>query len=210
MVVARPEVTFHQRFLRRVRSEGEEPWDLLAPAVREGEGGKTPGGVAKRARTHRLVKVDDPPKQPARVSAGSGACLIIRRAAFDRRLAAVGALFEDAYGTGSEDLDLFWWAERQGMVVRYVPTLYVGHAVGQELLGTAEDRRQAMANYRVTVWKHAEDPRDWVGWALGEAAFVGEEVTIGGLSGLRRYAASWSDSAKVASSIKKRRGRLRG
>jgi hypothetical protein len=95
------------------------------------------------------------------------------------------------------------------MTVRYVPTLYVGRAVGQELIGTSEERRKTMANYRVTVWKHAADPRDWMGWVLGESAFVSEELTAAGLSGLTRYLSSWPDSVKVATAVRKRRGRLR-
>lgn len=207
VVVARPEVTFHQRFLRRLRTEATEKWDLLAPAVREGEDGKVATGVAKRARTHRLGVVDRPPARAGQVGAGNAACIIIRRHVLDRRVAAVGGLFEDAYESGG-DLDLFWWAERQGLVVRYVPNLYVGNSVGQDVVQTAAERQRTMANYRVTVWKHAQG-KDLTGWVLGEAAFLSEEVGGGGLSGLARYAASWRDSAKTAREIRRRRGKLR-
>lgn len=199
IVVANPAVTFHQRFLRRLRSEVEERWDFLAPAVREGEDGKIATGATKRGRTHRLVPVPDPPKQAAQVSAGNGACVILRRGTLEQRLAEAGHLFDETSEEGNAGLDLFWWAERQGLVVRYVPTLYVSHAVGRELLPSAEQRRRSMANYRVTVWRHAGDPRDWVGWVLGEAAFVSEEFAVGPLSGVRRYLQSWGDSAKAAS-----------
>jgi len=209
VVVAKPEVTFHQRFLRRVRTEAEEKWDFLAPAVREGEGGKIQTGANKRAKTHRMVPLADLPKQPAPVNAGNGACVIVRRSVLERRSAEVGGLFEYAYATGNEDLDLFWWAERNKLTVRYVPTLYVGHAVGQERIGTPEARRREMANYRVTVWKHATVPTDWSGWALGEAAFVSEELAVAGVKGLIRYVSSWADSVKVALAVKKSRGRLR-
>jgi hypothetical protein len=206
VVAARPEVTFHQRFLRRVRIEMPERWDLLAPVVRVGEA-KPPIGITKRGKTHRLVDIDNLPRQPEQVRGGHGACVIIRRPALERRVAATGGLFEDAYEAGG-DIDLYWWAERAGLVVRFVPNLYVGNAVGQEVIETAQERRRSMANYRVTVWKHA-DRRDITGWLLGEAAFLSEDVTTGGLSGLVRYAGSWKDSVQTARSIKRKRGRLR-
>jgi GT2 family glycosyltransferase len=207
VVVARPEVTFHQRFLKRLRMEAGETWDFLAPTVRQGEDGKHLTGASKRGKTHRLVELDKPPRESTRISAGNGACVILRRAVLDRRVAAVGGLFEEAYETGG-DLDLFWWAERAGLVVRYVPTLYVGYAVGQEVFESAPERRRQMANYRLTVWKHAE-PKDVTGWLLGEAKFASEEVAAGGLSGLVRYAGSWTDSVRTAQTIRRRRGRLR-
>ena len=206
VVVGNPAVTFHQRFLRRLRSEIGEQWDFLAPAVREGEDGKVAAGATRRGRTHRLVPVTDPPKQPALVRAGNACCIIVRRATLERRLEDAGHLFDESYEEGSAGLDLFWWAERKGLAVRYVPTLYVGHAVGQELLPTAEQRQHAMANYRMTVWRHAHDPRDWVGWFLGEAAFVSQEFAVGQLSGLGRYLRSWGDSAKAASGARRDRG----
>lgn len=206
VVAARPEVTFHQRFLKRVRIEMPEKWDLLAPVVRVGEA-KPPIGITKRGKTHRLVDIDNLPRQAERVSGGHGACVIIRRPALERRVAAAGGLFEDAYESGG-DIDLYWWAERSGLIVRFVPNLYVGNAVGQEVIETAEQRRRSMANYRVTVWKHAE-PRDLTGWLLGEAAFLSEDVTTGGLSGLIRYVGSWKDSVTTIRSIRRRRGKLR-
>ena len=185
IVVANPAVTFHQRLLRRLRSEAEERWDFLAPAVREGEGGKIAAGATRRARTHRLVRLPNPPRQPTRVSAGNGCCVILRRATLERRVADAGHLFDEAYGEAG-DLELFWWAERQGLVVRYVPELYVGHAVGQQLLRSAEERRRSMAHHRVTVWRYATEPRDWLGWVLAEGAFVSEEFAVGQLGGVGR------------------------
>lgn len=208
VVVAQPDVSFHQRFLRRVRIEASETWDFLAPAVREGEDGQIATGATRRGKTHRLVGVQTPFRGDAEiVSAGNAACVVVRRHALDRRVAAVEGLFDPAYVTG-DDLDLFWWAEKQGMVVRYVPTLMVGRAVGTEFLPTSPERRQSMANYRVTVWKHG-DRKDMTGWLLGEAAFLGEEVGAGGFSGLRRYVGSWRDTARTASTIRQRRGKLR-
>ncbi len=208
VVVAKPEISFHQRFLRRLRIEMAEAWDFLAPAVREGESGKVATGVSRRGKTHRLTPVENPPARiPEQVSAGNGSCVVVRRSVLERRVQAVGGLFEDAYETGG-DLDLFWWAEHQQLVVRYVPNLYVGHAVGQEVVQTALERRRTMANYRVTVWKYA-DPKDVTGWLMGEAAFLGEELAIGGLSGLARYTGSWKDAVRTGREIKRRRGTLR-
>jgi hypothetical protein len=208
VVAARPEVTFHQRFLRRIRMEATEGWDFLAPVVRQGEDGKQAGGATRRGKTHRLVDLERLPRESQRVSAGNGACVIIRRSALERRVAAVGGLFDEAYESGG-DLDLFWWAEGEGLLVRFVPTLYVGFAVGQDVLETPPERQREMASYRVTVWKHAE-PRDVTGWLLGEAMSLGESVTAGGVRGVARYAASWGDAARMAREIKRRRGRLRG
>ena len=66
-----------------------------------------------------------------------------------------------------------------------------------------------MANYRVTVWKNAGGARDWLGWALGEAVYGGQAAVYGRLGGVRRYAASWPESIRVAAAIRRRRGRLR-
>jgi hypothetical protein len=208
IVVAQPDVSFHQRFLRRIRIEAAEKWDFLAPAVREGEDGQIATGATRRGKTHRLVTVQTPFRGDAMtVSAGNAACVIVRRHVLEQRLAEVEGLFDPAYVTG-DDLDLFWWAEKKGLLTRYVPTLMVGRAVGTEVLPTSPERRQSMANYRVTVWKHG-DRKDLTGWLLGEAAFIGEEVGAGGLSGVRRYAGSWRDTVKTAQSIRQRRGPLR-
>ena len=208
VVVAQPDVSFHQRFLRRLRIEAAEKWDFLAPAVREGEDGQIATGATRRGKTHRLVTVQTPFRGDAEVvSAGNAACVVVRRHVLDRRVAEVEGLFDPAYITG-DDLDLFWWAERNGLVIRYVPTLIVGRSVGTEVLATSPERRQSMANYRVTVLKHG-DRRDVTGWLMGEAAFIGEEVGAGGLSGLRRYAGSWRDTVKTAQSIRQRRGKVR-
>lgn len=209
VVVARPEVSFHQRFVRRLRVEAEETWDLLAPAVREGEGSKVPAGATHRGRLLRLVPDANPPKQPQPVAAGNGACVVIRRRVLDRRAQLAGGVFEEAFEDGAEDLELFWWAERENLLVRYVPNLIVGNAVGQETDVAPEINRRAMADYRVTVWRHAREPRDWWAWVLGESTALGEVVVAHRLDGLRRYAASWSDSAKVVAHIRRRRGGLR-
>jgi len=209
VVCTRPEVSFHQRFLRRLRVEAAESWDLLAPAVREGEGGKVPTGATHRGRALRLVPDATQPKQAQTVAAGNGACVIVRRPVLDRRVQLAGGLFEEAFEAGAEDLDLFWWAERQGLLVRFVPNLIVGNAVGQEVDVVADIQRRAMADYRVAAWRHAAAPREWWAWVLGEGAALGEVVVAHRLDGLRRYAVSWADSLRVTRRIRRRRGALR-
>lgn len=209
VVVARPEVSFHQRFIRRLAVEAAESWDLLAPAVREGEGSKVPAGATHRGRTLRLVPDDHPPKQAQPVAAGNGACVVIRRRVLDRRAQLAGGLFEEAFDHGAEDLDLFWWAESDGLLVRYVPNLIVGNAVGKETDIAPEISRRTMADYRVAVWRHASAPRDWWAWVLGESTALGEVVVAHRLAGLRRYASSWGDSLASVNRIRRRRGGLR-
>ncbi|MGH9226231.1 MAG: glycosyltransferase family 2 protein, partial [Acidimicrobiales bacterium] len=139
VVVAQPDVSFHQRFLRRVRIEASEKWDFLAPAVREGDDGQIATGATRRGKTHRLVTVQTPFRGDAEVvSAGNAACVIVRRHVLEQRLAEVEGLFDPAYATG-DDLDLFWWAEKKGLVIRFVPTLIVGRAVGTEFLPTSPE-----------------------------------------------------------------------
>ncbi|HVF13217.1 MAG TPA: hypothetical protein VM942_01390, partial [Acidimicrobiales bacterium] len=138
------------------------------------------------------------------------------RRTLDRRQASVGALFDPEYHSFNEDIDLFWWADRHRLVVRYVPDLQVRHALAGSFGGAhrfadrpLEIQRRVIANYRVTVWKNAAGPREWLGWPMGEALYGGQAVVYGGLAGLRAYAASWPDSVRTAATIRRRRGRLR-
>lgn len=215
VVVANLDVTFHQRFLRVMRQEmGEPGWDILAPAVREGDD-QHQAGATRRSRGHRLVPLPQTPRESGPVPAGHGCCLILRRATLDRRVAATGALFDEAFDSGGEDLDFFWWAERARLTVRYVPLLIVGHGVVRKTYvelftnRSPSEQRQTMANFRVTVWRYASHPRDWVDWLVGEGAYLGEIAVAYKLEGVRRYLSSWPQSVKVARAIKTRQGRLR-
>lgn len=217
VVVANLDLTFDERFLAVLLEEaaGGEGWDFLAPAVRQGTAGADQG-VSRRTRSHRLAWVSPPPAAPAPVPAGNGACLVLRRATLERRRRDAGALFDFEYHSFNEDIDLFWWAARLGLVVRYVPDLQVTHALAGSFAGghrfrdrPPEVQRRVMANYRVTVWKNAGDARDWLGWALGEAVYGGQAAVYGRLAGVRRYAASWSESIRVVAAIRRRRGTLR-
>jgi GT2 family glycosyltransferase len=217
VVVANLDLTFNERFLAVLGEEaaGGERWDFLAPAVRQGAAGADEG-VSRRTRSHRLAWVGSPPPAPAPVPAGNGACLVLRRATLERRVANAGALFDPEYHSFNEDIDLFWWAARRGLVVRYVPDLRVTHALAGSFAGGHRFRdrppdvqRRVMANYRVTVWKNAAGARDWLGWVLGEAVYGGQAAVYGRLGGVRRYAASWPESIRVAAAIRRRRGTLR-
>jgi hypothetical protein len=216
LVVTNLDVTLHQRFLRVLRREMEnDGWHFLAPNIREGDD-KRPVGATRRGRGHRLTALGGAlPREPVSVEAGNGCCVVIRREALERRTAAVGALFEEAFESGSEDLDLFWWAEREGLQVRYVPDLQAGHAVVRKAYvdlftnRSAEEQRRTMANYRVAVWRHASKPKDWIGWVVGEAGFLGEIAVAYKARGVLRYLSSWPQSVTVAQAIKRREGRLR-
>lgn len=214
VVVANLDVRFDERFFDVLRREAATEWDLLAPRVLQGPAGRDEG-VSRRTRSHRLAWVTPPPAAPRRVPGGNGACLILRRATLDRRTAAVGALFEPEYHSFNEDIDLFWWAEREGLVVRYVPDLEVRHALAGSFAGAhrfgdrpPDVQRRVMANYRLTVWKDARGA-EWLGWPLGEAVYAGQAAVLARSAGLKAYAASWPDSIRAASAIRRRRGRLR-
>ena len=217
IVVANLDLTFDERFLAVLRREaaGEVPWDLLAPRVLQGAAGED-AGVSRLTRSHRLAWVAEVPTEPTPVPGGNGSCLVLRRATLERREADAGALFDPEYHSFNEDIDLFWWAARSGLVVRYVPDLQVSHALAGSFAGghrfrdrPVEIQRRVMANYRVTVWKHASGPGDWVGWALGEAVYGGQAAVFGRLAGVRAYAASWPEAVRTAAGIRRRRGRLR-
>ena len=97
-----------------------------------------------------------------------------------------------------------------------MPELRVAHALAGSFAGAHRFRdrpvdvqRRVVANYRITVWKHATTPGEWLGWLLGEAVYAGQAAVFGGLAGVRAYAASWPEAARTVGAIRKRRGRLR-
>lgn len=217
IVVANLDLTFDARFLAVLEREaaGDAGWDFLAVGVRQGPAGED-AGVSRRTRSHRLAWVSPAPTEPTTVPAGNGACLVLRRDALEAREAAAGALFDPEYHSFNEDIDLFWWASRQGLVVRYVPDLQVTHALAGSFAGghrfrdrPVDVQRRVIANYRVTVWKNASGPAEWLGWLLGEAVYAGQAAVFGRLQGLRTYAASWPEAVRTATAIRRRRGRLR-
>lgn len=215
LVVANLDVVFDGLFFDVVRREAESStWDILAPQVLQGPDGLD-CGVSRRRRSHRLAWVA-PPLEAAPVPAGNGACIILRRSALERRIADSGALFDPEFHSFNEDIDLFWWAERAGLVVWYAPHLRVEHALAGSFGGRhrfeerpVDVQRRVMANYRVTVWKNASGLSDWWGWALGELEYLGQATRSRGVRGVRDYAASWPMAWATARAIRFRNGRLR-
>jgi glycosyltransferase involved in cell wall biosynthesis len=214
VVVANLDLTFDEDFLAVLDDEAAHAWGLLAPAVRQGAAGLDQG-VSRRTTSHRLAWVERP-ASAAFVAGGNGACLVLRRAVVARRTAELGALFDPEYHSFNEDIDLFWWAERRGVAIRYAPHLKVTHALAGSFGGAHQFRdrpvdiqRRVMANYRVTVWKNAGNLSDWLGWPLGEAVYAGQAAIYGRLGGLGAYVASWRLALRTARAIRRRRGRLR-
>ena len=216
LVVANLDLTFDERFIVGLKREAaEQSWDMLAPRVLQGAiSGEA--GVSRRKRSHRLAWVVPPPSGPANVYAGNGACIVLRRSTLERRMAATGALFDPEYHSFNEDIDLFWWAEREGLVVRYAPKLEVDHALAGSFGGDyafkarpLDVQRRVMANYRVTVWKNAAGVRDWLGWPLGETQYLAQAVLSRRMAGVGAYVESWSTAATTVRAIRRRRGRLR-
>jgi hypothetical protein len=133
-----------------------------------------------------------------------------------RRKRDVAALFDAEYQSFNEDIDLFWWAERNALTIRYVPDACVEHALAGSFGGAhrfhsrpLDVQRRVMANYRVTVWKNARTPGEWLGWPVGETQYLGQVLLSRRLAGLKVYAASWLLAIDTARTIRRRRGRLR-
>ena len=217
IIVANLDLTFDERFLSVLAREAadDRTWAFLAPRVLQGAAGED-AGVSRRTRSHRLAWVAPAPAVATTVPAGNGACLVLRRHTLERREAGTGALFDPEYHSFNEDIDLFWWADRRRLAVRYVPDLQVSHALAGSFAAghrfrdrPVDIQRRVMANYRVTVWKNASGPAEWLGWLLGEAVYVGQAAIFGRLAGLRNYAASWPAAVRTAVAVRRRRGRLR-
>jgi GT2 family glycosyltransferase len=216
IVVANLDLTFDETFLIGLgRVAAEQPWDIMAPRVVQGAA-RIEAGVSRRKRSHRLAWVVPPPSGPADVPAGNGACIVLRRSALEHRTEATGALFDPEYHSFNEDIDLFWWAERERLVVRYAPTVRVDHALAGSFGGDyafkhrpLEVQGRVMANYRVTVWKNARGLADWLGWPAGELQYLAQVVLSRGLAGVRAYVASWPTAVATVRAIRRRRGRLR-
>jgi GT2 family glycosyltransferase len=215
IVVANLDVFFDDCFLEVVEREATTAaWDLLAPRVAQGPD-RQDCGVSRRRRCHRLAWVL-PPSPGTAVPAGNGACIVLRRSALEQRQADSGALFDPEFHSFNEDIDLYWWVERAGLVVRYAPEARVAHALAGSFDGRHrfEDRpvdvqRRVMANYRVTVWKNAERLRDWLGWPLGELEYLAQVTRARGPRGIGAYLASWPLAITTARAIRTRTGRLR-
>jgi GT2 family glycosyltransferase len=216
VVLVNLDVTFDEGFFEVLETEIlAQNWDLLAPLVVEGRG-RSEHGVSRRTWSHRLSWIEAPRPNIGPVPAGNGACLILRRSAVHLRQDAIGGIFDGEYHSFNEDIDLFWWAERRGLAVRYAPDLRVTHALAGSFAGAhrfgvrpPDVQQTVMANYRLTVWKNARTLSEWLGWVAGEAEYSAQAFLARGPTGLQTYAASWPESVRKASAIRRRRGRLR-
>jgi hypothetical protein len=66
-----------------------------------------------------------------------------------------------------------------------------------------------MANYRLTVWRHASRLREIFGWLMGEAGYLSKCVLYAGPSGVGDYLRSWYLSWIRVRAIAARRGTWR-
>ncbi len=78
------------------------------------------------------------PERPRAIPWAIGACLLLRRAAFD----AVGG-FDQQQWMYAEDLDLEWRLGRRGWIVRYEPRAHVRHESGAATGGAFGDERES-------------------------------------------------------------------
>ena len=130
-----------------------------------------------------------------------------------RRWAGV---FDPEYHSYYEDVDLFWWADRQDIPAWWAPNIKVLHHQGGSFGGRysfrdrpADLRASVMANYRLTVWRHASRLPDVFGWLMGEAGYLAKCVLCGGPSGVGDYLRSWHLSRIRVRAIAARRGAWR-
>ena len=202
-------------------------WDLeaptfLAPAVlTPGDasplpGGRVEDGLVARDTMHRLKQFRGERRFLTPVPAANGSCFIFNRALLDKRVSAIGALFDPEYHSYYEDVDLFWWAEHESVPTLYAPTIRVVHHHGGSCDGKIRFaqrppglRASLMANYRMTVWKHARGWTALPGWAAGELGYVVLCLRSAGPNGLVIYGRSWRVAIDRVRRIRERRGTLR-
>jgi GT2 family glycosyltransferase len=223
LVVANLDLEFDAEFLAVLTSmEGllAQP-GFIAPAVSPAaDSGLQSGGelgALRRDFLHRPRSASPKPGSRQRVVAGNGCCLIFGRALLTLRIATVGQLLPEAYHSYYEDVELFWWAQRSRVPVWFVPKLRVAHHHGGSFDGLfrfvdrpRELQASIMANYRLTVWQHADGITDMAGWVVGEAGYLTRLLKSGGFAGLRVYGRSWKLAMVRADQLRRLRGgRLR-
>lgn len=228
LVVANLDLVFDQQFLRELGHAGEacSPPCFLAPSVTKPLPGRShvnalaekgeETGALRRGRLHRPVRLRRMPRAGARIPAGNGSCIVLGRQLYDLRRDAVGGVFDDEYHSYYEDVDLFWWAADTGVPVWFEPSIRVAHFQAGSFGGkyrfgdrTRDIQRSVMANYRLTVWKHANSLPDFLGWFLGEVGYLARCMSHGRLGGARMYASSWPLAVRRAHAIRRRRGSVR-
>jgi N-acetylglucosaminyl-diphospho-decaprenol L-rhamnosyltransferase len=96
-------------------------------------------------RRYRLLDWDH--SRAARVDWVSGACILVRRAAWD----AVGG-FDPSYFMYMEDVDLCWRLNRAGWAVGYEPAARVRHVQG---VSTNQHPYRMLAAHHCSMWRFA-------------------------------------------------------
>lgn len=217
LVVANLDLEFDPAFVVEVKARAatlSEP-AFLVPSVASPRmcSQDVDRGPLRRDWLHRTAVLGATPSPGQRVPSANGSCIIFGRSLYARRCAAVGGVFDPEYHSYYEDLDLFWWAERQDIPAWWAPSIKVLHHQGGSFGGkyafrdrTADLRTSVMANYRLTVWRHASRLREAFGWLMGEAGYLAKCVMYEGLSGVRDYLRSWHLSWIRIRAISARRG----
>jgi GT2 family glycosyltransferase len=222
LIVANLDVEFGSSFLQQVASQRDllvQP-GFLVPSVlspgRESRTSSADAGALRRDRLHRPQTLARPPRPGEPVPAANGSCLIFGRALLSRRCDDVGGLFDQEYHSYYEDVDLFWWAERYAIPAWWTPSITLVHHQGGSFDGkvsfrerTPGVRASVMANYRLTVWRHAARPSELLYWVVGEAGYLTKCIMYDGLSGALTYMRSWSLSVQRIRRITARRGSWR-
>jgi GT2 family glycosyltransferase len=223
IVLANLDLEFGETFVEGLLQllDGSAPAGLVAPSVTtptRGPNGATvleELGALRRSPVHRFRRVK-PPDGLAPVPAGNGCCIVMPRPTYERRVAAIGGVFDAEYHSYFEDLDLFWWASYNGEEILFDPGLQVVHHRAGSFGGKHQFAERSpdiqisvMANYRINVWKHARTPGDLVGWFIGEIGYLAWSTTAARLRGVRNYLASWDLALRRARRIRRRRGGLR-
>jgi N-acetylglucosaminyl-diphospho-decaprenol L-rhamnosyltransferase len=130
------------------------------PSLGDALGHAALGLVAPRNRfTRRYRMLDWDHAAPAEVDWVSGACLLVRRSAFDE----LGG-FDEAYFMYLEDVDLCWRAWRRGWRVAYEPGARVVHAQGVST--DQHPYRMILAHHRSMLRFSVRSTRRWGRLAL--------------------------------------------
>jgi GT2 family glycosyltransferase len=230
VVVVNLDVRFPPTFVPRLMEAIEEhpDYDFVVPSVYRWDpespapvfdtvsGLEVDLGPCRRNWAHNCQPLQVTSPEPVAVAAGTGCCLVMRRRVIERREQRYGEFLESRFHSYAEDVDLFWWAEQNGLRVMHVPGLFLWHVGGGSSGGSpslrarpAEMRRQVIANWRVTVWKHAQGARQALGWAAGEVGYLALLLSCRPLGGWADYLRSWRQSVALAVAIRRARGFLR-